>query len=337
MTTSIPDARFSMPEPLIFSTHPLHPLAQQRLAGAGRLVVASSLDTATLGREGREADIVIVRAPLPPSLFDGAPRLRAAVRHGAGLDMIPVDAATEAGVLVANVPGVNARTVAEHVIFASIALLRRFRQVDGDLRSRGWLVAREHSNSGADLTGKTMGIVGMGNVGTNVAHIARNGFGLEVIANSRRPESLPDGARFVTVNELVSEADIVVLCCPLTPETTGLISRERIAMMKSHAVLVNVSRGPVIDDDALIEALRAKRVGGAALDVFPTQPLPPDHPYFCFDNVIVTPHMAGITENSMLRMGIGAAEETLRVLAGRLPVNLCNPEVVERYRKRFPA
>jgi len=128
-----------------------------------------------------------------------------------------------------------------------------------------------------------------------------------------------------------------VLCCPLTLETTGLIGRDRIARMKPGALLINVSRGPVVEDAALIEALSAGRIGGAALDVFSTQPLPPDHPYFAFDNVIVTPHMAGITEESMMRMGLGAAEETIRVLANELPANLRNPEVVEQYRRRFPA
>ena len=107
--------------------------------------------------------------------------------------------------------------------------------------------------------------------------------------------------------------------------------------MKPSAILINVSRGPVIDDDALISALREHRIAGAALDVFATQPLPPDHPYFTFDNVIITPHMAGITEESMMRMGVGAAEEALRVLAGELPVNLRNPEVVPQYRARLPA
>jgi D-3-phosphoglycerate dehydrogenase len=107
--------------------------------------------------------------------------------------------------------------------------------------------------------------------------------------------------------------------------------------MKPGAILVNVARGPVVDEEALVEALAAGRIGGAALDVFATQPLPPDHPLMGFDNVIVTPHLAGITAESMLRMGMGAAEETLRVLAGGLPANLCNPEAVPRYRERFPA
>lgn len=325
-----------MPEPVVYSTHRLHPQAEARLAGAGRLVVASALDAATLAREAREADVVIVRAPLPEALFDDAPRLRAAVRHGAGLDMIPVEAATRAGVLVANVPGANARTVAEHVIFVTIALLRRFRQVDGDLRRHGWLAARDHANSGADLAGKVLGIVGMGNVGRNLAAIARHGFGLDVVANTPRPENLPEGVRFVSVDDLAAEADIVALCCPLTPQTAGLIGRERIGRMKPGAILINVARGPVVDDDALIAALSEGRIGGAALDVFATQPLPADHPYFGFDNVIITPHMAGITEDSMLRMGLGAVDETLRILAGMLPVNLRNPEALDLYRARFP-
>ena len=278
-----------------------------------------------------------MRAPLPPALFDDAPKLRAAIRHGAGLDMIPVEAATRAGVLVANVPGVNARSVAEHVFFVTMALLRRFRMMDRDLRQRGWLAGRDHADKAHELHGRTLGVVGAGNVGKTVMAIARAGFGLDVIANSRNPKSLPDDVRFVSVDELVAESDVVVLCCPLTPETAGLLSRDRIDRMRPGAILVNVSRGPVVDDAGLIAALREGRIGGAALDVFVTQPLPPDHPYFAFDNVIITPHMAGITEESMMRMGVGAAEEALRVLDNRLPVNLRNTEVVADYRKRFPA
>ncbi len=323
-------------QPKILSTHALHPDAEAMLAGAGRLVVASALDTATLAQEAQDADIVIVRAPLPPELFAVQRRLKMAVRHGAGLDWIPMEAATEAGVLVANVPGVNARTVAEHVLFGAMAVLRRFRIIDRDLRQHGWLAGREHSVHTSELAGKTIGIIGMGNIGRNVAAIGKDGFGLTVVANTRDARSLPAGIQFRTLDDLVSESDVIAICCPLTPETRGMIDARRIALMKPGAVIVNVARGPIIDDDALIAALRDQKIGGAALDVFATQPLPPDHPYFGFDNVVITPHMAGITEESMMRMGTGAAAETLRVLAGELPINLRNPEVVERYRERFP-
>jgi D-3-phosphoglycerate dehydrogenase len=227
--------------------------------------------------------------------------------------------------------------VGEHVFMVTLALLRRFRAVDRDLRSKGWFAGRAHADHALDLGGRTLGIVGMGNIGKAIFRIARHGFGLDVIANSRSPSSVPEGARYLPLDDLVATADIVVLCCPLTPETTGLMSRERIFRMKPGALLVNVSRGPVVDDAALIEALQSGRLAGAALDVFTTQPLPPDHPYLQLDNVIVTPHMAGITDESMMRMGIGAASEAIRVMNGELPVNLRNPEVVGRYRKRFPA
>ncbi|MGO6749931.1 NAD(P)-dependent oxidoreductase [Rhizobium ruizarguesonis] len=321
----------------IFSTHPLHPAAKSMLEAAGDLRVASAPDPETLLREGRGAGIVVVRAPIPPAFFEDAPALRAAIRHGAGLDMVPLDAATRAGVLVANVPGANASTVAEHVFLVTLALLRRFRAMDRELRQSGWAAGRAQSDTAVDLAGRIIGIVGMGNVGKAIFQIAKFGFGLEVVATSRSPESVPDGARFLTIDELVATADIVVLCCPLTPDTTGLLNAGRIGRLKPAAILVNVSRGPVIDDAALIEALRDGRIGGAALDVFATQPLPLDHPYFGFDNVIVTPHLAGLTEESMMRMGTGAASEALRVIKGDLPVNLRNPEVVEHYRRRFLA
>ena len=322
--------------PTIFSTHPLHEQAAAILEGAGRLVISSATDPDTLLAEGRDSDIVIVRAPLPAALFDDPPRLRAAIRHGAGLDMIPVEAATAAGVLVANVPGVNAVTVAEHVVMVSLMLLRRFPMVDRDLRSSGWLAGRAHSDRGSELSGRRLGIVGMGNIGRALAGIAQSGFGMDVIASTRRPDVLPDGVRAASLDALVEETDIVVLCVPLTPETRGLMSRERIFRMRTSAVLVNVSRGPVVDEEALVDALRTGRIGGAALDVFTTQPLPAGHPLLDLANVVLTPHMAGITEESMLRMGTGAAEEAIRVLSGGLPVNFCNPEAEAHYRRRFP-
>lgn len=320
--------------PIVFSTHRLHPRADALLTPVVDLRVASALDDATLIDEARDASVVIVRAPIPAALFDTAPKLKIAIRHGAGLDMIPVEAATRAGVMVANVPGVNAPTVAEHVFMVSLALLRQFRRVDGALRAKGWNEGRDHAYANSDLGGRTLGIVGFGNVGAAIARIGRHGFNMQVLAHSRTPRQV-DGVRFVDLDTLVAEADIVVLCCPLTPETRGLMNADRIGRMKSNALLVNVSRGPVVVDDALIPALREGRIAGAALDVFVEQPLPPGHPYYQFPNVIITPHMAGITEESMMRMGVGAAEQALQVLRGEQPTNLRNPEVLPRFVKRF--
>lgn len=321
--------------PIVYSTHPLHPNAARLLDGHADLVVASDLTPGTLAREAQTADIVIVRANLPDALFAGAPKLKAAIRHGAGLDMIPVEAATAAGVLVANVPGVNARSVAEHVIFVALALARRFRAIDRDLRHKGWLAGRAHSLSACELDGATLGIIGMGHLGKAIAAIAMGGFGMRVLGHTRRNAGFPDGVEAVARDELLKQSDYVVLACPLSPETRGSIGARELALMPKGSFLINVARGAVTVEDDVVAALESGHLGGAAIDVFAEQPLPADHPFFSFDNVILTPHLAGITEESMERMGVGAVEETLRVLKGDLPVNLVNPSVVAQYRRRF--
>jgi D-3-phosphoglycerate dehydrogenase len=322
-------------KPIVYSTHPLHPDAAKLLDGKARLVIASDLTPETLIREAQTADIVIVRANLPEALFAGASRLKAAIRHGAGLDMIPVEAASAAGVLVANVPGVNARSVAEHVIFVALALARRFRAIDSDLRRKGWLAGRGHSLSSHELHGATIGIIGMGHVGKAIAAIAGPGLGMRVLGSSRHNTGFPEGVEPVSRDNLLKSSDYVVLACPLSPETRGMIAARELALMPKGSHLINVARGAVTNESDVVAALKSGHLGGAAIDVFAEQPLPPHHAFLSLDNVILTPHLAGITEESMSRMGIGATEETLRVLKGDLPVNLVNPSVVEAYRQRF--
>ncbi|OCW59493.1 hydroxyacid dehydrogenase [Hoeflea olei] len=320
---------------VIFSTHPLHPEVTRDLRDLGTLVIASEPTPEAIIEESAGASIIVVRAPIPAEIFPREPELRAAVRHGAGLDMIPVEAATRAGVLVANVPGVNAVTVAEHCIWSALALLRKYPEVSADLRSGGWATARAHSDHGRELSGRTLGIVGMGNVGRALHRIAYHGFGMRVLALTSRPNDLPAGAEACDLTHLLAQSDVVALCCPLTDETRGLIGAAELARMREGAILVNVARGPVVDEAALLAALREGRLGGAAIDVFDRQPLPRDHPLLTLRTVILTPHMAGITEESMLRMGQGVVMETRRILAGDMPLNFCNPEVWPAYRSRF--
>lgn len=323
-----------MPD-MIFSTHPLHPDVTTELRTLGDLVIASEPSSSAILAESAGASIIVVRAPIPPEIFGREKALKAAVRHGAGLDMIPLDAAMDAGVLVANVPGVNAVTVAEHCIWSSLALLRRYPAVSADLRSSGWAVARAHSDHGRELSGRTIGIVGMGNVGNALFRIAHGGFGMKVLAVTSRPEALPTRAQAADLNHVLSHSDVVVLACPLNDKTRGMIGAGELALMQPGAVLVNVARGPVIKEKALIDALGTGSIGGAVLDVFNQQPLPGDHPFLSMRNVILTPHMAGITEESMLRMGQGVVMETRRILAGNKPENFCNPAVWDKYVSRF--
>lgn len=320
----------------IFSTHILHPEVTRDLRALGDFRVASAPTPDAINAESAGAEIIVVRAKIAPGIIRRENALMACVRHGAGLDMIPVDVATGAGVLVANVPGANATTVAEHVIWCALALFRKYPEVNSDLRHGGWEAGRQHANDGRELSGKTVGILGVGNIGRQIASIARQGFGCKLIAQTRTPANLPDGITPVSLDVLLAQSDVLVLSCPLTDQTLGIIDQNAIAKMKQGALLINVSRGPVTDESALIEALASGHLGGAAIDVFSEQPLAPDHAFFSLPNVILTPHMAGITEESMLRMGQGVVAETKRILAGKKPEHFCNPEVWDTYSARFP-
>jgi D-3-phosphoglycerate dehydrogenase len=318
-----------MAKPRVFLTNPIDRVGYEILKDVD-IVTASDSSQATLRKEIGDADAIIVRANLPADIFEYGKRVRACVRHGAGLDMIPVGAATALGIPVANVPGVNASAVAEFVVAQMLLGARRLHRVDSVHRSGSWETARKFADQATELRAKNAGIVGVGAIGTRVAEILHHGFGMRVLGFQRSLNALPAFVTGMPLDELLRSADYVVLACPLTPETQGLLDERRIGLLKKNAFVVNVSRGPVLDEPALVAALRERRIGGAALDVYATQPLPRDSVLFALDNVILSPHLAGITAESMQSMSRIACEETLRILAGDKPVNLCNPEVWER-------
>ncbi len=321
--------------PVVFTTHPLHRDAHALLESAADIRIASDLSADTLVKEAQDAAAIIVRAPIPEIIFHDRPQLRAAVRHGAGLDMIPVEEATEAGVLVANVPGVNARSVAEHVMLCTLSLSRRFRAVDQSLRSDGWLAGRSFAEEGREIDGRTMGVIGLGNVGGHIAKLA-DALGMQVLGYSPAPKSNPDlPVTHVSLEDVLSKSDFVALACPLTDETRGLIGQHSFKLMKNSAFLINVSRGAVVEEDHLVQALLAGEIAGAALDVVVHQPLDKDHPLLQFPNVMITPHLAGITDESMKRMGLGAVQEVLRILKGDPPINLINPAALSMFNDKF--
>ncbi|MDQ0588302.1 NAD(P)-dependent oxidoreductase [Variovorax paradoxus] len=323
--------------PLVLLTNSIDPQQAELLGRHADVRVASASDPDTLRREARKASFVVVRAPLPAALFDEALLLRAVVRHGAGLDMIPVDVASRAGVAVANVPGANAGSVAEYVLAQMLALARRLPQVDVALRAEGWNTAREVADSGADLAGETVTVVGMGAIGQALARICGAGFGMQVIGVRRHPPAgeLPPYLRYLPLADALPQTDYLVLACPLTPETRGLIGADALSRIKPGARLVNVARGPVVVEAALVDALRRGRLSGAALDVFDTQPLPADSPLRSLPQVLLSPHLAGITPESMRRMSEGAVAQVLEMLQGKLPRHFVNPEAQEAILARW--
>ena len=320
---------------LVALTDPIEPVGEAILRGARHeLLLPQGSGPEALRALCREADAVIVRQKLPDDLPDHAPRLLAAVRHGVGVDLIPVEACTAHGVLVANVPGANADAVAEFAIAQMLAIARHVEAMHADHAARGWAPARARSEAATELRGKTLGILGVGAIGQRVAEVAALGFRMRVLGHRRNPAGLPPHVAHAALPELFAESDYVALACPLTPETRGIVSAALLARMRPTAWLLNLARGPVVDEHALVEALRARRIGGAALDVYRQQPLAQEHPLRGFDNVLLTPHAAGLTRESVAEMSRVSAEEVVRILSGARPENLVNPEAWEAARER---
>ncbi|HET7297903.1 MAG TPA: NAD(P)-dependent oxidoreductase, partial [Burkholderiales bacterium] len=274
----------------------------------------------------------IIRSKLPEDIFDAAPRLRAVVVHGTGTDLVPLENATAHGVVVANLPGINAQSVAEYCAMAMLILARNVLTIVNSLKSLPWDDARRLGAGAHEIAGMTLGIVGVGEIGGRLAKIARHGFGMTVLGHQRRLERVRPEAQPASLQDLLSQSDFVVLACPLTPQTRYLINRDSISVMKPSAWLINIGRGAVVQEEALIEALRTKRIAGAMLDVYEHYRLEPGHPLFGLDNVILTPHLAAVTKESRARASVAAADEMLRILRGERPRNLVNPEA---YRKEL--
>ena len=312
--------------PRVLIVDPIAAAGEQSLSKAAEVVRAPDSDPDTIRRLAAESDGVITRSKLPDDIFAAAPRVRAVAIHGTGTDLVPLGEATARGVMVSNIPGGNAQSVAEYCAMAMLILGRNVLPIVESLKSETWDKARALGAASHEIAGMTLGIVGVGEIGKRLARIARHGFGMRVLGHQRRLDRLPEDAQPAPFYDLLREADFVVLACPLTPETRHMMNRETFAAMKSTAWLINAGRGAVVQEEALIEALRAKRIAGAMLDVYEHYRLAPGHPLFSLDNVVLTPHLAGMTVESRSRMSVAAAEEMLRMLAGEPPRNFVNPQ-----------
>jgi D-3-phosphoglycerate dehydrogenase len=305
---------------------PIAPAGVETLAGHAEVVTAPDSAPATLRRLAAGCDGIITRSKLPDDILDAAPRIRAVAIHGTGTDLVPLESATARGVMVSNLPGENAQSVAEHCVLAMLLLARNTIPIVSSLRTSSWDAARGLGATAHEICGMTLGIVGVGAIGSRLARIARHGFGMRVLGNQRRLDRLPPEAEACALDPLVAGSDFVVITCPLTPETRHLFNRDTISRMKRSAWLINVGRGPVLEEAALVEALREGRIAGAMLDVYEHYRLEPGHPLLSLDNVVLTPHLSGMTVESRARMGVAAAEEMLRMLRGEPPRNFVNPQ-----------
>jgi phosphoglycerate dehydrogenase-like enzyme len=318
----------------------IEPGATARLARAVEVVRPGEASEDAVAAAIVDADGVIVRTtPLPRAVLERARSLRVIAKHGVGVDAIDVDYASERGIVVANVPGANAPAVAEFTLAAILLLLkplragaewlREGRGAEGNMvvaAGAGGLIGREAGTS-------TVALLGFGEIGRRVA-AGLLALGTRVVVHDpvvAAAEIRAAGAEPVdSLAELLAEAQVLSLHVPLNDATRGLIGAAELTAMPAGASLVNTARGGIVDESALAAAIRDGHLAGAAVDVFASEPPPPDHPLLSLPQVICTPHIAGVTVDSLRRMADGAVDAALAVLEGRAPASVVNPGALSR-------
>jgi gluconate 2-dehydrogenase len=272
---------------------------------------------------------------IPPAMLDRAPRLKAWSTISVGYDNFDVPDLTRRGIALAHTPDVLTESTADTVFSLILASARRVVELAEWVKAGRWQHSIGPDLYGTDVQGKTIGIVGLGRIGAAVARRAALGFRMQVLYANRSAHADAEaqfGARRVTLDALLAQSDFVCLQVPLSPETRHLIGAAEFARMRPGAILINASRGPVVDEAALIDALRNGTIRGAGLDVFEKEPLAADSPLLTMKNVVALPHIGSATHETRHAMARCAAENLVGALAGTLRVNLVNPEVLTHAR-----
>jgi D-3-phosphoglycerate dehydrogenase len=295
------------------------------ISRAGGFAWANATDERDLARriDGSPLVKVIVSeyVLIGSMVMDSAPGLKGIIAYGAGYDHVDVKEAAKRGIQTCNCRGENSQAVAELAFATLLSLLRRIHRADSWIRAGIWPKAGRvlpEWATGGELKGKTLGIVGLGQIGSRVARIAA-GFDMRVLVYDPFVKSFPPGLIPISLEDLLSQADIISVHVPLSAQTENLIDRAALEKLKPGAVVVNTSRGKVFDEPALVEALKTKKIGGAALDVFADEPLGQDHPFVKMDHVILTPHMGALTKEAGERLAVAVARQAKDILAGQTP------------------
>ncbi len=313
--------------PRVLLSGRLHPdgMAVLRARDDVTVVEMASEDPAEFVAKLPEADALLIRtAVLPREALVNARRLKVVSRHGVGYDNVPVDSLTEKGIPLAVVGGIHSGTVAEHAMFLMLALAKAGLRHDRAVRTGDWNPARGRLEA-FELSGRTLLLIGYGRIGRVLAARAQ-AFGMKVLAYDPNVGEAAMADSGVTKVEdwraSLPEIDVVSLHVPRMPETENMIAAAELKRMKPTALVINTSRGGLIDEAALAAALRDGRIGGAGIDTFDEEPPRADNPLFASDRVILSPHIAGLTQEAMARLSVAAAENVLAGLDGRLDPSL---------------
>lgn len=268
--------------------------------------------------------------PVTAASLDGVERLALIARHGVGLDFIDLPACTARGVAVTITPDGVTGPMASAAVALVLALAHRLRERDQALHAGDWSPAGRFEPQGTGLHGRTLGLVGYGRIGREVVRLL-GPWEMRVLVTQRTPVAEP-GVEHVALDELLSRADVVVVACPLTAETRGLLDARRLGLLRPGALLVNVARGAIVDQQALADGLREGRLAGAGLDVFDPEPFPVADPLLALPGVVGAPHSLGYTDQLLAGCIGDACAALLAVAAGRIPAHVANPEVLDHPR-----
>jgi D-3-phosphoglycerate dehydrogenase len=314
----------------------------KRLKDYGEIIVADTQEEKIIEKFISDIDLLIVAfAKISRRVIEKAGKLQGIIRCGTGVDNIDLEAATRKHIPVVSVPDYATNAVAEFTIALILSLIRKIPQSNTYMKKRGYTgkqwTLRPRELLGIELKERILGIIGFGRIGRTVAEKAK-GLGMKIMIYD--PYVSPDVIRdfstvylFTDFETLVKNSDVISVHCPLTKDTYHLINEEILKLMKKDAYIINVARGAIIDEKALYKALKEGWIAGAALDVYEMEPPPPDNPIFELDNVILTPHIAWYTEESMARLANSVADEAIRILKGEIPVNVVNREVISFIKK----
>lgn len=315
-------------KPRVLVTESIHQVGWDLLAGETEAMAWAGPSTQPLAQALEGVQAVMVRvAKFPADAIRGAKALKIIAKHGVGYDNIDVKAATERGILVTNTPAANSQSVAEHALTLLLAVARRVGDFSRDVALKHIRPQKEYQ--GIELTGKVMGVIGLGGAGLRLARMTGNGLGMQVIGYDPYKDPWPEGIEQLrSLDDFLARADFISIHVPLTPETRNLINASALAKMKRNAVLVNTSRGGIVEETALGKAVRDGIIGGAGLDVVEDEPVRAEHPLAGLPTLLLTPHVAGVTEEAMMKMAQDAAEDILRVLRGERPKYPVNREVL---------
>jgi len=316
----------------VFVADPIHEGGLARLAEKFEVLYhGPDGDEATKRESAAKADAIIVRLfRITPELLPDCPNLKAVIKHGIGVDNIDIDACTARGVLVANTPGgSNAHCVAEGAVTLALSVLRRVRQRHDAILAGKFMLARNTPVT-ESLWGKTVGLIGLGQIGKFAARICSQGFNCKVLAyDPMAPEEAFAAAgveRVTVLADLLKQSDVVSIHVPLTKETRDLIDAEELAMMKPTAIIINTARGGIINEDALVRALEDGVIAGAGIDAFQDEPPQPGAALLKAPNTVLSPHVAGMSQDSLRELGIAVAEAVEQALSGKMPATTLNKD-----------